>query len=154
MDQYYRIINGGAGIEAAPAMLYPHLRRPTAGEYAAHAYYRKAPSEPTPPEGQQVAGVRYEHGDDGLVHTLYTYEPIPPAPPRRWSRLSLIRAIKSAGLWDRVQAMLGDYLVELLACDYIAEDDSTFAAILANMRAEFGSATVDALLDALPLEVA
>lgn len=151
---YYRIINGGSGIEAAPAMLYPNLRRPTAGEYAAHAYYRLAHDEPTPPAGQQVAGLRYTHGDDGLIHTVYTYEPIPPAHPRRWSRLSLIRALKSAGLWDRVQSILGDFLVELLACDYIAEDDSTFAAILANMRAEFGSDTVDALLDSLPVEVA
>lgn len=151
---YYRIIDGGANIEAAPAMLYHNLRRPTAGEYAARGYYRLAHDEPTPPEGHQVACLRYTHGDDGLIHTVYTYEPIPPAPPRRWSRLSLIRALKSAGLWDRVQAMLGDNMVEFLACDYIAEDDSTFAAMLATMRAEFGSATVDALLDALPLEVA
>lgn len=103
-------------------------------------------------EGFIAVKTGYEE-KDGSVVCVYNYEPVPPPPPRKWSRLSLIRGLKAAGLWERAEnAMNDDVIFELLACDYVLEDDKVFSGALESMRAEFGAETVNALLDSLPLE--
>lgn len=129
--------------------------------YAAHGGYKKTATPPEHVEGK--VWIENEPKDWAwnmeamTVAVTYHAEDVPePEPmPRRWSRLSVIRGCKAAGLWAEFKAMLEavDMFDELMGADYLAEDDDNFVAMMDAARKRFGADAVDALINSLPVEV-
>lgn len=129
------------------------------------AYPRVADdAPPTPPEGKVAVpggwGVR-----DGEWHRTWRYDPAPPPPPRRWSRLSIKTALAQSGMLAAARAYLAGVEVApgytaaeaLTDCDYIEEGYPTaekWDAILDGAAQALGKtrAEIDAFLGAIPTE--
>ena len=104
---------------------------------------------------------------DGAWVRMYTYEDAPPAPPRRWTRLSLKTALAQAGMLAAARALLSATEIAdgytaweaLTDCDYIEEgypEPARWSAMLDGLADALGKsrAEIDAFLDAVPTEEA
>ena len=106
---------------------------PTAAQYATHrnAYPKgeDAPM-PEPQEGQVVEYAGYELGEeDHLWHKQWVLVDAPPTPPRTFSKLRIVAALTSAGVWPQVKSYIeqeGLYDLYLAAQDF-REDNDYFA---------------------------
>ena len=109
----------------------------------------------TPPEREseiyRVALANMTAYTDELIVHGDEYAPKPP--PRKWSRLSLKRALFSKGWWATAKGLMqaADAYDDFLMCDYVQEDDPAFIPLLDEMRRIYGP-EIDEVLDALPLE--
>lgn len=129
---------------------------PSAAQYAAlrDAYPKgeDAPM-PTPPEGKVVEYGGYELGDgDNLWHKQWVVVDAPPPPPRTFSKLRIVAALTTAGVWDAVKQLLIDrglYDLFLAAQDF-AEDNDYFKNGKAALQTALGwsDAQVEAVLAA------
>ena len=121
-----------------------------------------------PPEGKH-----YERTDkiesDGANGYRWQYALVddPPAPPRRWTRLSIKTALAQAGMLDAARQFLSSTEIAtgytaweaLTDCDYIEEGfggAEAWNALLNGAAQALGKtrAEIDAFLDAIPTEVA
>ncbi len=157
MANFYKLENGK--LKPAP-MVYPPkeaggkaITAPTAEEHAEHGAYPYRPVQAETREGFAAQCVGYEVVD-GAWQPIYDYDPIP-AVVRRWSSLAIKRTLQTAGKWDEVKAMMvaADKYDDFLMADYIAEDDDDFRAVYAVACEAYGTEAVDALIDAIPMEV-
>lgn len=62
--------------------------------------------------------------------------PAPEPPPKRYSKLKIIRALGEAWPTYRAQIEAAGVLDQFTAAEYLAEDDPAFAAFLANVPGE------------------
>lgn len=128
--------------------------------YASHGGYKKTATPPEAVEGSYWAENEPKDWawdkETMTVRVTYREENIPMSEPmpRRWSRLSVIRGCKAAGLWGEFKAMLEseDMFDELIGADYLAEDDENFVAMIDAARKRFGEDAVEALINSLPTE--
>lgn len=138
---------------------------PTPAQAAQHGAYPRADDAPPPPPEGKVAVPDGWEVQDGAWHRTYRYKDAPPAPPRRWSRLSIKTALAQSGMLAAARAYLagvevapGYTAVEALTdCDYIEEGYPTaerWSAILDGAANALGKtrAEIDAFLDAIPTE--
>lgn len=117
---------------------------PSAAQYATHrdAYHKgeDAPM-PTPPEGKVVEYGGYELGDgDHLWHKQWVVVDAPSPPPRTFSKLRIVAALTTAGVWDSVKQLLierGFYDLFLAAQDF-REDNEYFANGKAALQSALG----------------
>jgi hypothetical protein len=82
---------------------------------------------PTPPEGKVVRFNGYAVVA-GWIAPQYSFEDAPPPPPRTFSKLRIVAALTTAGLWDSVKQLLierGLYDLFLAAQDF-REDNEYF----------------------------
>lgn len=75
-------------------------------------------------------------------------------PPRKWTRLSMKRALAAAGKWDIARSAMETLGIwdEFLMCDFIAEDDPSFVSAYDAVCAKYGKDEIDAFLDTVPAE--
>ena len=160
-------INDGAAIEYAPVVFAPNPNPPTEAEYNERGYYRlgtTSPAEPAP-EGKHWEFARFEV-EDGLIVARYNAVEDPPAPPRRWSRLSIKGALADAHALPAARQYLSSVEIKpdytaweaLTDCDYIEEGyggSERWNALLDGAAAALGKTReeIDAFLDAIPTEV-
>lgn len=137
----------------------------TPAQAATHdAYPRADDAPPVPPEGKVAVPDGWEVRDGAWVRA-YRYDPAPPAPPRRWSRLSIKTALAQSGMLAAARAYLagvefapGYTAAEALTdCDYIEEGYPTaerWSEILDGAAQAIGRtrAEIDAFLDSIPTE--
>lgn len=117
---------------------------PTAEQYATlrDAYPKgdDAPM-PEPQEGKVVNYGGYELGEtDNLWHKQWIVVDAPPPPPRTFSKLRIVAALTTAGVWDSVKQLLierGLYDLFLAAQDF-REDNEYFAQGKAALQTALG----------------
>ena len=117
---------------------------PSAAQYATHrdAYPKGEDAPiPTPPEGKIVEYGGYELGEsDNLWHKQWVVVDAPPLPPRTFSKLRIVAALTTAGVWDSVKQLLierGFYDLFLAAQDF-REDNEYFANGKAALQSALG----------------
>lgn len=100
---------------------------PTAQEWAARGAYPRGNATPTPPEGKIAVLDGYELVDSAWV-PQYRYEDAPPPPPRIFSKLKVVAALTSAGVWPTVKQFIidADIYDLYLAAQEFAEDNEYF----------------------------
>ena len=109
------------------------ITNPTAEQYASlrDAYPKgdDAPM-PEPQEGKIVVYNGYSLGEsDHLWHKQWVLVDAPPPPPRTFSKLRIVAALTTTGVWDSVKQLLIErslYDLFLAAQDF-AEDNEYFA---------------------------
>lgn len=117
---FCRPIDDGARIVYAPVVIAPNPNPPTEAEYNAAGWYRKAIVPPMPPEGKIVGKTTYKV-EGNVVVAEYEYEDAPPPPPRTFSKLRIVAALISAGVWEQVKGIIegaGLYDLFLAAQDF------------------------------------
>jgi hypothetical protein len=106
---------------------------------------------PTPPEGKVVRFNGYAVVA-GWIAPQYLFEDAPPPPPRTFSKLRIVAALTTAGVWDSVKQLLIERgLYDLfLAAQNFAEDNEYFENGKAALQSELGwtDAQVEAVLAA------
>ena len=163
MNYDYCKLDENAMLRYAPSIIKDdagYHANPPQELYAAAGWYKKTAVQPEPIEGkvwvENEPSAWVWSAGDMIVEVTYTADDIPaPEPmPRRWSRLSVIRGCKAAGLWADFKAMLEsvDMFDELIGADYLAEDDPNFLATMDAARQRFGADAVEALINSLPVE--
>ena len=110
---------------------------------------------PTPPDGKVVRFDGYAVVS-GWITPQYSFVDAQPPPPRTFSKLRIVAALTTAGVWDSVKQLLierGLYDLFLAAQDF-REDDPDFAAGKAALKAQLGwtDEKVEAILAACILE--
>lgn len=140
---------------------------PTAEDYARIGYKSLRDKMPVdPPEGKH-----YERTDkieaDGASGYRWQYALVdnPPAPPRRWTRLSIKTALAQAEMLDEAKAFLANKEIAkgytaweaLTDCDYIEEGyggTEAWNTLLDGAAQALGKTReeIDAFLDAIPTE--
>lgn len=139
---------------------------PSPAQAAAHNAYQRndnAPA-PTPPEGKVAIPDSWEVRDGEWVRT-WRYEDAPPAPPRRWSRLTIKTALAQSGMLAAARSYLAGIEVApgytaaeaLTDCDYTEEgypNAERWGEILDGAAQALGKsrAEIDAFLESLPTE--
>ena len=165
---YGRLIEGE--IEYAPASLHTErgfVTNPTAATYAASGWLPvvdERHSDPAP-EGYHWEPRGWEVASASEIRRVYELVADPPAPPRRWTRLTIKTALAQAGMLDTARQFLAGMEIEtgytaweaLSDCDYIEEGyggAKKWNAILDGAAAAIGKtrAEIDAFLDKLPTE--
>ena len=116
---------------------------PTAEQYATlrDAYPKgdDAPM-PEPQEGKVVEYGGYALGDDKKWHKQWTLVDEPPKPPRTFSKLRIVAALTSAGVWAQVKSYIeqaGLYDLYLAAQDF-REDNEYFTKGRAALQTALG----------------
>jgi len=140
-------INGGVSYEDAPVILPPSPHAPTEAEYNAAGWYRKNILPPTPPEGKQVASMRYEVANNKLV-VVYIYEDAP-VPVKVYDLYKIVLALKQIEVEIEGQTVTANVPLvewakanglyeELVMAGTIKADDDDFAAGLAAAKQLLG----------------
>lgn len=72
--------------------------------------------------------------------------------PRRWSSLSIKRALEGIGVWESAKSFMlaKDMYEEFLMADYIEEGDPSFNTVFPALVAAFGEDEVNRILDSMP----
>ena len=192
---FARIINDGAAIEYAPVVFAPNPNPPTEAEYNERGYYRVVDNPPPsdPPQGYHYEPRGWEtveklkssevekldgEGEENFstsqpfnsstcIKRVYELVQDPPAPPRRWSRLSIKGALADAHALPAARQYLSSVEIKpdytaweaLTDCDYIEEGyggSESWSALLDGAAVALGKtrAEIDAFLDAIPTEEA
>lgn len=138
---------------------------PSAATHLAHGFKLVRPDAPPPAEeGHYVRPTCYDE-DATTIWRVYEQVPLPPAPPRRWSRLSLKTALAQSEMLGSARAYLAEVefapgytaAEALTDCDYIEEGYPTaerWSEILDGAAQALGKtrADIDAFLDSIPAE--
>ncbi|MBQ1429499.1 MAG: hypothetical protein IIZ06_07505 [Kiritimatiellae bacterium] len=113
---------------------------PTAAMYASiNAYPLGDTTPPTPPEGKIVVQDGYEL-DFGEWRPHWVFDDAPPPPPRVFSKLKIVAALTTAGVWAQAKEYIetaGLYDLYLAAQDF-AEDNPYFAQGRAALQTALG----------------
>lgn len=132
------------------------ITNPTAAQYASlrDAYPKgdDAPM-PEPQEGKVAVYAGYALGEgDHLWHKQWTLVDVPPPPPRVFSKLKVVAALRQANVWDTVKQYIIDHdLYDLyLAAQEFAEDNEYFVSGKAALQQALSwtDAQVEAILAA------
>ena len=94
---------------------------------------------PTPPDGKIVRFDGYAVVS-GWITPQYSFVDAPPPPPRTFSKLRIVAALTTAGVWDSVKQLLlerGLYDLFLAAQDF-CEDNEYFAQGKAALQTALG----------------
>ena len=97
----------GRHLEYAPTWLRTDagiVVNPTDEQYLADGWLKNASNSPETREGY-VARVEGYEARDGQIYAVYAYDAVTP-PPRVFSKLYLILALKKRGLYEQFKAML------------------------------------------------
>lgn len=124
---------------------------PTPEQAAALGAYRRNDAYyPTddPPEGKMWRRTTGWTLRDGKWCQIFEAVDIPPAPPRRWTPLSIKRACGDR--WATVKSALvaADIYEDFVMAQELREDDAAFARGYAWAVGQYGAQTVDAVLAA------
>lgn len=168
MTTYYTQLNKTLTPLALPVEIDGSWKLHPTAEQAArfYAYPRNDAYTPgTPPEDKQWQLAPGYTLHDGKWCQNFEAVDIPPAPPRRWSRLSIKTALAQAEMLAAARAYLSAVEIAtrytaweaLTDCDYIEEGYPTaerWSAILDGAAAALGKtrAEIDAFLDMIPTE--
>lgn len=123
---------------------------PSAARHLAHGYKLVRPDAPPPAEeGRYVRPTGYDE-DATKIWRVYEQVPLPPPPPRVFSKLKVVAALTEAGVWAQVKAWIeskGLYDLYLAAQEF-AEGNEYFAQGLAALKPVVGwtDERVEALL--------
>jgi hypothetical protein len=129
--------------------------RPKRDEFALMGYLRiLLRTLEEPPEGKHWERTGTIESYESGYAWIYVLVDNPPPPPRRWSVLSIIRALKSNECYDEIKSALesAGLFDEFIGADYISEDDDSFRSGYAMSVEEYGQEKVDAILDSIPRE--
>lgn len=138
---------------------------PSAATHLAHGYKLVRLDAPPPAEeGRYVRPTGYDE-DATTIWRVYEQVPLPPPPPRRWSRLSIKGALADARLLPAARTFLAAYEIKqdypaleaFSDCDYIEEfygGAEAWDALLNGAAQALGRtrADIDAFLDSIPVE--
>lgn len=162
-EDYEECVNAEAVETDGAEPVYEHRTRevvtrrvelhPTASEYAnpnAHSYYddsdvgpwlpidRSAPNEPAP-DGKHWDATGWLE-QNGVIRRVFALVDDPPPPPRTFSKLRAIAALKAAGVWAQVKAWIETegLMDEYLAAQDFKEDNEYFVRGLGALKAQLG----------------
>ena len=127
--------------------------RPSAEDYRSEGYLPASHEGPGPaPEGFHWVFSGWSD-EGGVVHRTYSAVEDPPPAPRRWSSLSIKRALEGRGRWETVKSVLdaAARYDDFMMADYIAVDDDAFKAARRQAVSLYGEEDVAAFLDSLPV---
>lgn len=152
MDKSYcRIVDGGKRIEYAQSFVELDGRiwiNPTAEQYERAGYAKNAQNAPETREGYVARVDRYE-ARDGRIFAVYAYDAVIP-PPRVFSKLYLILALKKRGLYKPFKEMLASAGLEDLwqAANELNEGFDSFDLYLSQAQSSLNltDADVDEIL--------
>lgn len=135
------------------------LRVAYSGEYhVGWARLEVSGRRPSVPEGKRLVR-HFRKSDDGAVcykeYLLFGVDealPEPVSSKRRWSRLSIKRALSAEGKWEQARDLMkqADAYDEFLMCDYIEEGDEMYNQMYPALAALVGEQRLSGLLDSLP----
>lgn len=116
---------------------------PTDEQYRAAGWLKNAQNAPETREGY-VARVEGYEAREGRIYAVYAYDAVTP-PPRVFSKLYLILALKKRGLYDQFKAMLASAGLEDLwiAANELNEGYEGFDAFIAQAKAALGLTDVE-----------
>ena len=170
MNKTYARLSEGGGIDYAPSVVKIEGRmilNPSAATYKAAGWLPVADAAPVdPPSGSHYEPRGWKVSADGeRIEREYILVPDPPAPPRRWSRLSIKTVLAKAGSLDAAKSYLSAAEIAagytaweaLTDCDYVEEgypDAEAWDALLDGAAVALGKtrAEIDAFLAAIPTE--
>ena len=148
---YCKIVDGGKRIEYAQSFVELDGRiwiNPTAEQYARAGWLRNAQNAPEARDGYVARVDRYEERD-GQTFAVYEYDEVTP-PPRVFSKLYLIVALKKRGLYENFKEMIVSAGLEDLwqAANELNEGFDGFDAYLAQAKSALNltDAEVEAIL--------
>lgn len=124
---------------------------PSAAMHLAHGFKLVRPDAPPPAEeGRYVRPTGYAE-DETAIWRVYEQVPLPPPPPRVFSKLKVVAALTKAGVWPQVKAWIeanGLYDIYLAAQEF-AEDNEWFARAVAALKPVVGwtDEQVEAMLE-------
>lgn len=137
---------------------------PTDAQYEQAGYKRVVDTPPTTDSAHYAVPTGWS-AQGGEIVRQYEVRAYPPAPPRRWTRLTIETALAQAGMLDAADAYLAQVTVvgtltaarAFSRCDYIEEgypDATRWAALLDGAAQALGKtrAEIDQLLDSVPTE--
>lgn len=128
----YIVTLDGRTITNPPAEQYAELRD-------AYPKGEDAPL-PEPQEGKVAVYGGYALGEDGKWHKQWVLVDAPPPPPRVFSKLKVVAALRQANVWDTVKQYIIDHdLYDLyLAAQEFAEDNEYFVSGKAALQTALG----------------
>ena len=97
----------GKRLEYAPTWLRTDagiVVNPTDVQYLADGWLKNASNAPETREGY-IARIEGYEARDGMIYAVYAYDAVTP-PPRVFSKLYLILALKKRGLYEQFKSML------------------------------------------------
>ena len=137
---------------------------PSAATHLAHGFKPVTDAPPPAEEGHYVRPTGYDE-DATTIWRTYEQVPLPPPPPRRWSRLAIKTALAQAGMLAAARQFLAAVEIAtsytaweaLTDCDYVEEgypDAEKWDALLDGAATALGKtrAEIDAFLDNIPQE--
>lgn len=138
---YAKVVDGK--LELAPEVYKTEkgvITRPSMRTHLEHGYKpldARSPSIP-PPEGKYWVAQGYID----LAHVIrpkWVLMPIPPPPPRVFSKMKAVIALTEMGLWDKVKAWIDETGITDIyqAAQNFKEDDPFFQKGLAVLKQEF-----------------
>ena len=131
----------GRHLEYAPTWLKIDDRiviNPSDEQYRAAGWLKNARNSPDTREGY-VARVEGYEARDGQIYAVYAYDAVTP-PPRVFSKLYLILALKKRGLYEQFKAMLASAGLEDLwqAANELNEGYEGFDSFIAQAKTALG----------------
>lgn len=136
----------GKHLEYAPTWLRTDagiVVNPTDEQYRAAGWLKNARNAPETREGYVARAEGYE-AREGRIYAVYAYEAVTP-PPRVFSKLYLILALKKRGLYEQFKAMLASAGLEDLwiAANELNEGYEGFDAFVEQAKTELGLADAE-----------
>lgn len=131
----------GKHLEYAPTWLRTDagiVVNPTDEQYRAAGWLKNAQNAPETREGY-VARVEGYEAREGRIYAVYAYDAVTP-PPRVFSKLYLILALKKRGLYDQFKAMLASAGLEDLwiAANELNDGFDGFDSFVAQAKTALG----------------
>ena len=131
----------GKHLEYAPTWLRTDagiVVNPTDEQYHAAGWLKNARNAPETREGY-VARVEGYEARDGQIYAVYSYDVVTP-PPRVFSKLYLILALKKRGLYEQFKAMLASAGLEDLwiAANELNDGFEGFDSFVAKAKTALG----------------
>lgn len=131
----------GKHLEYAPTWLRTDagiVVNPTDEQYRAAGWLKNAQNAPETREGY-VARVEGYEAREGRIYAVYAYDAVTP-PPRVFSKLQLVIALKKRDLWLRFLGILAEFDLEdeWNAAQDISDDFPGFAETLSRLGVALG----------------
>ena len=131
----------GKHLEYAPTWLRTDagiVVNPSDEQYLADGWLKNASNSPETREGY-VARVEGYEARDGQIYAVYAYEAVTP-PPRVFSKLYLILALKKRGLYEQFKSMLASAGLEDLwiAANELNDGYDGFDSFVAQAKTALG----------------
>jgi hypothetical protein len=139
-QKYAKLVNGT--LHPAPRAVRigaAVVCNPTPAQYEAAGYKRVIDSPPTTDAAHYAVPIGWAEIGGEIVRQ-YEVRAYPPPPPRVFSKLRIVAALTSAGVWDSVKQLLIErslYDLFLAAQDF-AEDNEFFAQGRTALQSDLG----------------